>query len=420
MMASRLKSLAVLLAGVAAFMQLGQAACRAEFSPVRARAPEPEAWVGQRVAFFIELRAAGPFAGAASFSLPQVPRCVIVKCGSPVVESEEVDDETLFVQTHEFALFSQADGAIELPGFEVRFSSRKGFVGPEVEHVERTEALTFEIARPAGGDAKRFLVTTAEIEVAESWEPTPGAVQQGAVFRRTITQHADQTTGMALPPPPTRAPDGVRVHVGRPEVVDKTERGSFHGLRRDTLTYVLREPGTVTIPAIEYVWWNPEDEEFGSKVLPAVRFEVTAAPQPPASEAATRHPWWWAITGAVVAALGGVLYRVRDRLVDWARRAHRWLNPPEHQAQRALLSACRQNDASAAEAAWISWQSLQPEAYEPSSELQSAATDLHRSLYGPIPGTAWRGDALRRALSKRHADAPSTRSAGDDLPALNP
>jgi hypothetical protein len=103
---------------------------QAEVAPVAVRAPDAKAWVGQRVPFYVELRATGSFAGVANFDLPQLPGTIIMKIGNPVVSSQEIEGQSWFVQTHEFALFSQKPGRLDMPAFAVRFSSRDGFTGP--------------------------------------------------------------------------------------------------------------------------------------------------------------------------------------------------------------------------------------------------------------------------------------------------
>ncbi|WP_197532691.1 BatD family protein [Symmachiella macrocystis] len=383
-------------------------------------APAKKTWVGQRTTFYVELRSPGPFVGAAGFSLPQIPRCVIVKVSNPVVSSKVIEGETWFIQTHEFALFSQAAGDIELPSFEVRFTSRNDFDGPGIEHVEKVPAMRFTIQRPPDSADIGFLVTTDEMTVTETWQPQPGPSNRGAIFHRSITQTADQMTGMALSPPPTDVPSGIRVYIGKPEVTDKTERGAFSGMRRDTITYVLQQPGTWTLPTIKYIWWNPKSEQYGSKVLPAVTFQVAAAPHEETVKQAPDQNGRWGLGVLFVAALGGILFWQRAQLGKWARAFWNRLNPPEQMAARNLKHACRQHDPHAAEAAWLEWRLKQPTDFQPAPPLRDAAMDLQRHLYGPLPSTPWQGDAMGTAFRRQLATSPEqTASQRVDLPALN-
>lgn len=392
----------------------------AEVAPVAIRVPDATAWTGQRLPFFVELRARGSFAGATSFTLPEIPRTVILKMGSPLVSSEEIEGESWFVQTHEFALFSQQSGAVEIPEFEVSFGSRDGFTGPVDEQRRAVPATRVEIRRPPGSADLGFLITTEVLDITETWDPRPAAVEVGAVFERTIVQRAQQLMGMALAAPPERAPDGVRVYTGQPEVTDTTERGEFLGERRDTVTYLMQDAGTHELPAITYVWWNPETEELRSKTLPAVTFEVTAPPVA-ASEGASagRVAWPWLAVAALVVGLGAWQWR---RFVAWLRRGWQVLNPPEAVAARALRRACRRHDAVAAQTAWDRWRTTQDARFRPGPELDAAVLGLQRFLFGPSPSGRWRGDDLARAFEAGRGRGRSAGAArrADVLPRLNP
>lgn len=408
---------------LAAFLLLGflPAAASADFKPAGVRVKDRTYWVGQRVPLYVELRAKGSFSGAASFSLPKIPRVVILKIGNPVVSSEESGGESVFVQTHEFALFSQQSGTVEVPAFEVRFQHHEGFTGPVKDEVAQVPASSITVKRPSGSDENAFLVTTSSLKISETWEPQPGSTQPGAIFHRTITQEADEISGMALAPPPESAADGIRIYVDPPKVTDNTERGAFRGRRIDRITCVMQSPGTWSLPAIQYVWWDPEKKQFGSKTLPSTTFKVAA---PPAAEtvAKTGEPprrWGiWLLSGLVLTAL--VVWQ-RHRAIHCVQQAWRSWNPPERVASRKLLHACRRNDPKGAEAAWQEWENRQAAGFRPAPSLQAAVLDLQGCLYGRQGLMAWRGTELARAFREQRAADPSSaplRTA--KLPELNP
>ena len=395
---------------------------QAEGKLVSVRVPKTKAWCGQHVAFFVELQAPGTFVGAASFSLPEIPRTVVAKVGNAVVSSKEVDGKSIFIQTHEFALFSQAAGTVKLSGASVRFSNREGFVGPAIDHDAEIPEIAVEIKRPPGSEKIGFLVTTDKIEITQSWQPQPGSARQGDVFRRTIVQQASDVTGMAFAPPPTKSPAGVRVYLQQPQVSDSAERGDLVGKRTDTITYQLRQPGRMQLPAITYVWWNADKQEYGSQTLPAVTFDVQALPAPSAGPEPTR---WITPSAIAVVALGLLLVgcAVANRKVihSWMAALWQTVNPPHRVAARRLLRACRAGDAKSAESAWIQWRSLQPPHFTASSQLQAMVLELERQFYGPTalsPGE-WQGTALAQAFQAqlRQTDRERPPSA---LPGLNP
>ena len=392
----------------------------AAVDPVSVQIPEAKAYTGQRLPFYVELRSRGSFGGATSFTVPQVPETLIVKVGNPVVSSEQIEGESWFVQTHEFALFSQRDGNVRVPTFPVQFGTREGFSGPVNETQASVPAVSVEIERPPGTNAGRFLVTTDSFSVEEKWDPLPGEdVETGAVFKRTISQRAENMTGMALAPAPTTVPDGIRVYPGNPEVTDKTERGEFSGQRVETVTYLVEQPGNLTLPAIRFDWWNPATGKLESKTLPAVTFIATTPPdstaeQSPASP--TNSPLLWALIALVVVALG---WFYRRRIASSFSRLRDRIDPPERRSARALLHACKQNDALAAARALYDWERLQSD-FSPTGELRVKILELHRHLYGKTTSPAsWNGAALASAFRHRFANTP-VHSTSTALPPLNP
>lgn len=395
----------------------------AEVKSASLRIPQPTAWVGERLPFFVDLRAKGSFSGAASFSLPDIPQTVIIKIGSPVVSSEEIDGESWFVQSHEFALFTQQSGSVAIPQFEVRFSHRDGFVGPTFDKKVNVPAATVEIRRPPGSEAGTFLVTTGSLEITESWDPQPGPTKPGAVFHRTISQTAQQMMGMALAPPSRTAPEGIRVYAAQPEVADQVERGDFIGKRRDTITYVMQKPGTWTLPAVTYVWWDPKREQFGSQKLPEVTFEVAAIPQAAGDQSVEEESegttgWILLLLILILGTLGAWRYRA---IAGWLK--HRWQrwNPPDRVAARNLLRACRKNDPKAAEEAWSAWRISQPSDFQPDHKLRTAVLEMQRQLFGPRTEDRWQGENLAAVFKTQrphHTTHPAARQT--KLPRLNP
>ncbi len=74
-----------------------------------------------------------------------------MKVGNLVVSSQDIDGRSKFVQNHEFALFSQKTGLLEVPAISVRFAGREGFTGPAVDVQAQVPGWKVEIRRPPGG-----------------------------------------------------------------------------------------------------------------------------------------------------------------------------------------------------------------------------------------------------------------------------
>ena len=391
---------------------------QAEVAPAVIRIPQPSAWTGQRLPIFIDLRAGGSFQGAASFEIPEIPGTVILKIGGTLVSSEQLDGTTHVVQTHEFALFSQTTGALQIPPIKVRFGAQDTFTSPARKVETMLPATPVEIKRPPNSDDIGFLITSESLEVSETWSPSPPATAKvGDVLKRTIIQRAGQMTGMALIPAPTLVPEGIRAYPPKVETFDKTERGDFIGERRETLTYQITRPGSITLPEIRYVWWNPETQQLATKSLPAVTLQVAALPAP--ETAATRRALWPWIIAALVA--GTLLSAQRLRLLSSLNRFRQFINPPHRSAARDLLRACKANAAATAHSAWSRWSQVRPSDLVIGTSLHAEILALQRHLYGPDTKNQWDGDALCHAFHDhlRSLKQPSTRPQTTPLPRLN-
>lgn len=395
----------------------------AEVKPVTIRLPDEDKvfWVGQRIPVFVEIRTKGTFGGATSFSLPQIPQAVFVKVGNPVVSSEEHDGESWFVQIHEFALFTQASGDVEIPEFSVRYSNRDGFTGPVTDHEAEVPQAKLEVKSPPDRASHGFLVTTDKINVSETWTPQPGSVKQGDIAVRTITQSAEQMTGMALAPPPQATIDGVQIYPGNPTVSLITERGDFLGTRVDKITYRFDKAGTLTIPEVTYTWWDPDARQYHSHTLPAVDFDVLAVVQPNNAKETAAQSGYWRLWLPIACAVLGIGIWQYPKLKAWGGTLWQQLNPPDKVAARKLLRACRDHDARQAEISWAQWQSAQTQPLELSKDLDDAVNELHRIAYGIDPGVSWKGQALAHAFQKKLHQVSSRHLASvSALPPMNP
>jgi len=408
---------------VSATLTLGNP-IRAEVAPVVISGSSNETWVGQRTPFYIELRAPGSFSGSAAFDLPQIPGAMVMKIGEPVVGSANLEGESWFTQRHEFALFSQRAGLLEIPPFSVRFSRREGFTGDATDLQEQTTAISFKIKRPPGTESIGFLITTESLDITETWDPAPGTeplkAKVGAVFKRSIRQRSPQIPGMALAPVPSTEPDGIRIYPGNVATNDKLARGAFLGERNETITYLLQKPGTLKIPPLTYAWWNPKTERLESKTLPGVSFDVAAppaaAPDKPANTRTRMWPWLLALV------LIGLLIWQKNFLLGIIKQLWQTVNPPSKQAARKLLRACRQNNHTVANTASINWRKTQDSSFQAGTELSIALIELQRHIFGPSSEASWNGKELARAFSEHLSTAQSRpcRKLKSPLPSLNP
>lgn len=391
---------------------------------LQAELAQESAWTGQPIRLNIKLLSPGPFSGTAAFDLPQLDRVIIQKIGRPIVGSEQFDGETQLTQLHEFHVFSQRTGSIEIPPFRVRYSARQDFTSKAEPHQNETPALQFASKRPPGTESLGLVVATKNLRAKQDWSPDRiDELTAGDVITRSVQQLASDTTAMILPTIPTTAIDGIRTYTDRPVVTDQTERGEATATRTDTIKYQFERVGTYQIPDVTVRWWNTQSEQLVQQILPGKTITVAGsiATDDLAASASNLAPStgevspWWILIGTLV--LSGLAF---GGYMTWKRwQEHLQCEPTK--TSRNLIAACDQNDAMSAYQLLQRWKLLVHLSDEQLAGLSSPEQELAQSLYDPhAEQKRWDGNALQHAIIAAQ-QAPARQANNDQpLPPLNP
>ncbi|MDF7826117.1 hypothetical protein P4B35_18950 [Pontiellaceae bacterium B12227] len=353
--------------------------------------------MGEGVPLLITLRARGPFSGTASFDLPETAQTFFIKEGSPSVGSETVGGDTWLTQAHEFRVYTQLSGTVEIPPIRIRFEAKKDYISDPEPHTGSTEALHFQSRRPPG--TKGIVVSVEDMKVQQTW--TGGAeedLKPGDVVIRRITRKANKTTGMIFPDVDLSAPDGIQVYAARPEIHDKSYRGETTAERIDVIKYQFSRGGTFSLPELIFTWWDPVDEKLKTVTREGSAFEVQQTPSAP-----TRN-WKW-LWGLLPMAL---IYPIVSKVWNDLKR-------PERLARQAVIAACRANDPKAAYSAVLAWQSSP---FSP--EFSKGWNRLSETLYKDTASN-WDGRAFEKAFVTEYRQArPKEKRTAEPLTPLNP
>jgi hypothetical protein len=378
----------------------------------------------------------GPFSGTASFDLPRLPKTAFVKTGNPVVGSEQIEGETFITQRHQFKIYTQQSGDIVIPAIAVRFSGKKSFTSDPEPVNGVTRELRFRSRRPPGTASMGVVVSVADIEIEQAWQPNRITdLEAGDVIQRTITRTAEETTAMMFPAVIASAPDGVRIYDQQPVVEDKTERGEAIAYRSDTIKYQFQQAGTFTLPEMTFVWWDPNGEQLKRKTLSGLTVNVRTPASATASAPETMDaaPSDWRGTVGLIAAIGTVALVCLPAflLVSRRRMARR---RPESRKVRELQAACASNDATAAYSTFFAWLSLMRSRYGADvcdailndaerGGLRLQLDILSQHLFAATPESKdWMGRDLWAAFQSfsRGLKRRTVRTRNVGLPPLNP
>ena len=189
------------------------------------------------------------------------------------------------------------------------------------------DAQAGNISGPVKAPAVRFAASIpAELEQAKHWVAAPQfnvdqtfdrdleGLSVGDAIERVIRFEANDVMAMMLPALDIQALQGLKAYPLPPELQDNNNRGEMTASRVERISYIAQQPGSYTLPAEEFLWWDTRSRRLVLLSLPAIDIEVTGA----AAETAADVPA--AVWFALIAMAVGLLLVM---LVLWLSR--RWL-----------------------------------------------------------------------------------------------
>ncbi len=247
-------------------------------------ATKGELWVGQQLAITVDLLAPGTFTGAPVFDIPDLRSAGILlmpPAGTPVVSSESIDGVAYTLQQYTLFAFTQHAGRQSIPPFDIRFHFKRSPLDPAtVSAIVKTEAVSWTVKLPPGGEKLGVLISSHDLKVTEIWNPDPSQVKPktGDAFTRTITYFASDVPAMIFPPFPHEEIDGIGIYPQTPEISERSNRGETESIRKEKIVYVCEKPGWVTIPSTSFTWWDLDKLRFQTIAFPQQTLQVVLNP----------------------------------------------------------------------------------------------------------------------------------------------
>ncbi|MFZ4479473.1 MAG: hypothetical protein ACOYNZ_06220 [Rhodoferax sp.] len=303
--------------------------------------------------------------------------------------------------------------------------------------------LRLTVRLPVGAEDIQPFVAANRLSLRQRWLPeaSPSASWQvGDLIQREVELNTDSSSPL-LPQPDFGEPVGTRVRVGAPGQQEQRANAAATPVltRQHRASYELTQAGAVTLPALEFVWWDLQQRRRRVTRLEGLTLLVQPATERPdpfaeplmraenSSSTPERGtlPVWVAATGVLVLGSMWLMRRRGGRFVVPLLQAlgRRYAKARDWQMMR---QACSRHDAQAAARALssilLTLNAQEQLRWRSDTAFQTAVTNLAQWRFGPasLAGkTGWRGDALWAAVSalRRH----DRRKHGQaELPGLSP
>lgn len=386
---------------------------------------------------------------------PQLDNAVIETIENEKRYESIVNNRRFFVLEKQYAIYPQRSGILELPAETFTGTRGRGsFFGARERVVAVSQGHRLQIEpRPPSFSGDDWLPATA-LTVEESWSTGFGNFRVGEPVNRTITVRAAGLASSLLPPLGDVEIEGAKTYQDPETSVDETTADGIESTTSFTVGIVPTREGEIVIPEIRIPWWNTVTDREEVAILPAHTIQVAAgeapsvrvpaadapaeAYRPEAGQPTARPSSLWLYVALAIAALWLLtLWQliVARQALRRTRRAPAPASPAaqipgEADSYRALVAACRANNASATGRALFAWGIARYPGCRTLRDIANASghaglrqeiAAMEASLFSPEGSAdAWDGGGLLAAVDEIRRTSPAKTGKTDLASTLNP
>lgn len=327
------------------------------------------------------------------------------------------------VEEQTYALFPQKSGTLTIQSPVI--SAMVYDINPQRIKVQDSPLQLKVRSIPKAYKAKNWL-PAQQINLSEQYENSSQVMSQGSTLVRTVTIEGVAVPGQLLPSLPFTEDKAFNVYPEKGREQNLVKQGVIVGSVSIKVTYLFKEPGRITLPAITVPWFNTITGQEETAVLPPRSIEITpsatAAPsqqeQPPIIQNTTKPdnqsimapvsspngygPWMAALFFAFLWLSTLFLWIIQRRKKYWGGNGYK-------KALNQVKAACAKGDITKTRDALLKWANLHwPDLRvlnlnELSDLIQDGAFKkqiqrLSQALYHKEHKQVWQGNELLTCL----------------------
>ncbi|MBV1929780.1 MAG: BatD family protein [Gammaproteobacteria bacterium] len=272
--------------------------------------PDQEILVSQQVNLNIEIATQRWFSGGTRIAAFEVEGAVVLRREKFAVNSSRrINSKDWAVQLWTITLYPQQQGLIEVPPIALNITVA-GKNNQSITGDVFTSALGFEAHTPVGIGSDMGWIATPEFEVEEHYDKALDDLKPGDSVGRTVRFKGRDVAAMMLPEVVFQSQPGLAVYQTPPRIKDTVSRGEYLAERTESISYLIEKPGTYSLPALQFHWWNLQEGSLQTIVLPAKQLSTSGATiaEPPVIDGATKTKTPGLKEGVVyLAAIAGLI-----------------------------------------------------------------------------------------------------------------
>ena len=220
---------------------------------------------------------------------PHADDAIVFPLGEGRQYETTVNGELYHVDEQQYAIFPQKSGPLLIvpPSLEAIV-----YVSTPKQIALRGRPVTLQVHPLPKQHTLQGWLPSKLVRLREAYDQPATTLVQGTTLIRTIHLQAQGLVAKLLPQLSFSTSKQFSAYPGTPETKNDIKQGELWGETTQTISYVLTEPGMVTLPAIKVPWFNVKTNQVEIAELPAktIRVKVNQSTAKPSTHVHVSSP----------------------------------------------------------------------------------------------------------------------------------
>jgi len=227
--------------------------------------------VRQKVSINYLLAVPGYFNGSTRFELPSLSKGRLSQASEFAVNgSTFIEGEKYATQLWQIDLYPEQKGTIELPALSFTVQYIDAQQNQKTTRLDSDSVVVFSYLPEALTEVDHYMVSS-DVELSETWSMEKEKYEVGDIIQRDITITAEDLTSIQIPAIKFNKVEGVQITAKEAQLEDESNRGEQTATLKQTITYVIKQPGSYSLGGEKVDWWHLQKQlqqaNFEAKVI---------------------------------------------------------------------------------------------------------------------------------------------------------
>lgn len=212
--------------------------------------------VGQKVTISYLLAVKGYFNGATRFQLPSLSKARLAQTSPFAINgSTVIEGEKYATQLWQIDLYPEHSGLLELPALTFHVQYKGSQENNHVSQLRSDSLAVFAYVPEPLQQIKKYIVSS-DVQFRQRWSEPQVSYQVGDIIQRDISITASDIKSIQIPAIKFPMVDGIQMNVQEPKLDEQSNRGEQTASIKQTITYVIKQPGDYQLGGESLNWWH--------------------------------------------------------------------------------------------------------------------------------------------------------------------